>query len=174
MTTANAYRLSTKTINGQSAVVITDTNGIVIKSQDALAFIQALQAAYDTIDDTTVDLTNKATTASYLAHSDEDPIEHYSVYILKLEQNKYYVGISGDVPKRLRQHGAGKGAKWTQKYHPIGEPYINYLGEITYKEALRWENKYTRQMIAKHGIENVRGGSDCQLELTPAQIAKYS
>jgi predicted GIY-YIG superfamily endonuclease len=164
MTTANAYRLSSKTINGKSAVVITDTNGIIIKSQDAMAFIQALQATYNMIDDTIVDQTNKATTAAYLAHSDEDPIEHYSVYILKLEQNKYYVGISGDVPKRLRQHGAGKGAKWSQKYHPIGEPYIHYLGEITYKTALKYENRYTRSMIDKYGADNVRGGSDCKID----------
>ena len=43
-----------------------------------------------------------------------------TIYILKCEDDKYYVGkIASNVWKRIKQHFDGKGAKWTQKYKPV-------------------------------------------------------
>ena len=43
-----------------------------------------------------------------------------NVYILRLLAGKYYVGISKNPQKRIKDHFAGKGAGWTRTYAPIG------------------------------------------------------
>ena len=62
------------------------------------------------------------------------------VYVLKLEDGKFYVGKSKDVDARLREHR--KGAKkwaWTAKYKPVpGDDAILYLdkmGHNTHEDA---------------------------------------
>ena len=42
-----------------------------------------------------------------------------SVYVLKLEQNKYYVGVSKNVYKRIQEHFNSNGSQWTKLYNPI-------------------------------------------------------
>lgn len=37
-----------------------------------------------------------------------------TVYVLKQEQGKSYVGISGDFNSRLDQHQFGEGVEWTK------------------------------------------------------------
>ena len=41
------------------------------------------------------------------------------IYILQLEQNKYYVGKTGNPQFRLNNHITGSGSAWTKKYKPI-------------------------------------------------------
>jgi predicted GIY-YIG superfamily endonuclease len=41
-----------------------------------------------------------------------------TVYVLQLEDGKYYVGKTADLPKRFKEHREGNGAAWT----------INYIG----------------------------------------------
>ena len=41
-----------------------------------------------------------------------------SVYVLECINNKYYVGKSLNLERRLKEHFNGRGAKWTQKYSP--------------------------------------------------------
>ena len=44
------------------------------------------------------------------------------IYVLKLEENKYYIGQSKDTEQRKRLHLKGKqGSEWTKKYKPIEE-----------------------------------------------------
>jgi putative endonuclease len=38
----------------------------------------------------------------------------YSIYILRLSDNRLYIGISKDPQKRLKYHQASKGAKFTK------------------------------------------------------------
>jgi predicted GIY-YIG superfamily endonuclease len=43
-----------------------------------------------------------------------------SIYILKLEENKWYVGKTyRKVKERFQEHLDGKGSSWTKKYKPI-------------------------------------------------------
>ena len=44
----------------------------------------------------------------------------YFLYILALEDDNYYVGISRDVYKRYNEHVNHKGAHFTRIYPPIG------------------------------------------------------
>ena len=76
-----------------------------------------------------------------------------NIYILKLADNKYYVGKSKDPEKRFLEHADGNGSTWTAKYEPI-----EILKVI--KDASPFdEDKFVKEYMSKHGIENVRGGS---------------
>lgn len=86
--------------------------------------------------------------------------KHWWLYVLKLEQGKYYVGItSKSVEARFAQHKKGfAGASWTKKYKPLEIYYSQDLGVVTKEKAELFEAKTTRKYIEKYGLDNVRGG----------------
>tara|TARA_B100000902_G_C26962149_1_gene741056 strand:+ start:155 stop:601 length:447 start_codon:yes stop_codon:yes gene_type:complete len=75
-----------------------------------------------------------------------------SVYVLKLEQNKYYIGESINPEKRINSHFNGKGPLYTRLYPPI-----RVLKPITKRQPELWELSETIYRMAYHGIDNVRG-----------------
>jgi len=83
-----------------------------------------------------------------------------NIYILSLEGGKYYVGKSEDVIHRYQQHMNGGGSSWTRKYKPISL-------EKTIENASPFdEDKITKEYMSKYGIDNVRGGSYVEIELS--------
>ena len=83
-----------------------------------------------------------------------------NIYILRLEGGKYYVGKSEDVINRYQQHMNGGGSSWTRKYKPISL-------EKTIENASPFEeDKITKEYMSKYGIDNVRGGSYVEIELS--------
>ena len=88
-----------------------------------------------------------------------------TIYILKLEGGNYYVGKADNPSRRYQEHVEGKGSAWTKKWKPISVERI-----IPGASPLD-EDKYTKEMMMKHGISNVRGGSYVRLELEPQEIA---
>ena len=42
-----------------------------------------------------------------------------NIYILKLKNNKYYIGKTNNPQFRLTQHFDSNGSAWTKKYKPI-------------------------------------------------------
>ena len=87
-----------------------------------------------------------------------------SVYILKLIDNKYYIGRSSNPYERIQQHFDGCGSMWTKKYQPID------IIEIIENCNNFDEDKYTIQYMANYGIENVRGGAFVQIKLSINEI----
>jgi hypothetical protein len=87
------------------------------------------------------------------------------IYVLKCENNKYYVGRTKNIEKRVIQHFTLDGSKWTKKYKPI-EIINQYDGDEFDEE------KYTLLTMDKYGIENVRGGSYCKMKLSKYDIDK--
>jgi predicted GIY-YIG superfamily endonuclease/ribosomal protein L37E len=87
-------------------------------------------------------------------------------YTLKLKSGKWYVGYTTRGIKRILEHLDADGAKWTKKYSPV-EPIPYSQSEPGKTKATRKnkpnsdEDKLTLQLMEKHGIENVRGGSWC-------------
>ena len=76
------------------------------------------------------------------------------VYVLKLEQDKYYVGWSGRKDlSRIEEHFSGKGAQWTKRYKPIRLVHIIPDGTMLDEEAV------TLWLAFEKGFGNVRGGS---------------
>ena len=72
------------------------------------------------------------------------------VYVLELEDDCWYVGITMNLNQRLSQHWSGQGAKWTRLHKPDKVAFIKYMG---------CEQEIVEEMIAQHGRELVRGGS---------------
>ena len=93
-------------------------------------------------------------------NQDKDEIKHWWLYVLKLEEGKYYVGITSKTPEhRMQQHLNGfAGARWTKKYKPVELFYKKDLGETTLERAQEYENKVTRKYMKEYGYNNVRGG----------------
>lgn len=87
-----------------------------------------------------------------------------SIYILELENNKYYVGKSNNTSSRIKNHLYSKGSYWTQKYKPVK------ILEIIENCDVYDEEKYTLKYMDKYGINNVRGGSFAQINLSNTQI----
>jgi len=86
-----------------------------------------------------------------------------NIYILKLKENKYYIGKSDNVLNRFQQHINGNGSSWTRKYNPISiEKIIENVSSFE-------EDKITKEYMSKYGIDNVRGGSYVEIELTELQ-----
>tara|TARA_E500000318_G_scaffold111297_2_gene129353 strand:- start:354 stop:653 length:300 start_codon:yes stop_codon:yes gene_type:complete len=81
------------------------------------------------------------------------------IYVLKLEFEKYYIGITLNLNLRLAQHFAGEGSQWTKKFKPIDIIECFYIDCDEEKE-----NKITIDYIKKYGFGNVRGGRYCKLE----------
>lgn len=87
------------------------------------------------------------------------------IYVLKCENNKYYVGRTKNIEKRIIQHFTLNGSKWTKKYKPI--KIINQYDGDEFDEE-----KHTLLTMDKYGIENVRGGSYCKMKLSKYDIDK--
>lgn len=86
------------------------------------------------------------------------------VYVLQLENGKYYVGISKSPYKRIVDHFNNNGACWTKIYKPL--EIIEVIPDCDFYD----EDKYTRKYMDKFGIDNVRGGSYTNMKLDKTAI----
>ena len=77
-------------------------------------------------------------------------------YVLKLENDKFYVGKSWNLNMRLGQHFTGKGSKWTKLHSPL-ELLEVVLGDV--------ERETTLKYMETTGWVNVRGAGWCQVKL---------
>ena len=80
----------------------------------------------------------------------------FYVYQLGLECNKFYVGQTEDLDKRINEHFAGNGAKWTKRFMPKYRHHHETFND--YIESINRENVLTCTLFLEHGINNVRGG----------------
>jgi len=87
-----------------------------------------------------------------------------TVYVLKLENNKYYVGKTRDFEKRYTKHMNGLASSWTRFHKPQ-----SCILRICPSEPFD-EDKYTKQYMTMYGIENVRGGAYANPVLCDMQI----
>lgn len=77
----------------------------------------------------------------------------YTIYLLILEQNKYYVGYTDNFLKRFEEHKNGNGSVWTSVYKPI-----SFNIKSCSQERYIWgEAELFFETVMKYGIENVRG-----------------
>jgi predicted GIY-YIG superfamily endonuclease len=91
---------------------------------------------------------------------------HYWLYVLRLEQGKWYVGITTKTPEiRMQEHSSGvRAAYWTAIHKPIEIAHREDLGATTKAQAEKRENKMTRALMKQRGINNVRGGDLTDVE----------
>lgn len=59
------------------------------------------------------------------------------LYILQCADGSYYTGITDDLPRRLSEHNAGKGAKYTRGRGPVTLRYCKQMASKS--DALKEE-----------------------------------
>lgn len=75
-------------------------------------------------------------------------------YVLKLSNNKYYVGASNNPEARAEEHASKtRSCPWVSDNLPIRLVFV-YENKSKYDEDIR-----TKELMSKYGIDNVRGGS---------------
>ena len=80
----------------------------------------------------------------------------WQVYVLRCGDGTLYTGIARDADKRLAQHRAGKGARYTRGRGPLAMAYVEEVA--THGEALRREAAIRR--LGRAGKEAlIKGGS---------------
>jgi predicted GIY-YIG superfamily endonuclease len=82
------------------------------------------------------------------------------IYILELIASKYYIGKTTNPDFRLESHFNANGSVWTHMYKPL-----KVIELISGCDSFD-EDKYTLKYMEKYGIDNVRGGSFCQIKLS--------
>jgi predicted GIY-YIG superfamily endonuclease len=82
---------------------------------------------------------------------------HPSVYVLKLEDECYYIGITFNLNLRMAQHWSSQGAKWTKLHKPVS------IVEVIYPATVENENEITLKYMKLFGKDLVRGGNWCQV-----------
>jgi|SRR6185437_10722285 len=82
-----------------------------------------------------------------------------SVYVLKLANDKYYIGYSTNVYERITQHWHKKGAEWTKFHKPVKTI------EILHDKDKAYETQLTLEYMRKYGWQNVRGGPYVQVNM---------
>lgn len=90
--------------------------------------------------------------------------ENINLYLLKLENGKYYVGRSEKSSKQLKENIPQPNIEWTKKYLPIS------IVEVLPMFHPKNEDIYVKSCMKRYGIPNVRGGSYIQMCLTPNTI----
>lgn len=81
------------------------------------------------------------------------------IYVLKLIDERYYVGRTGNILRRIKQHFSGYGAKYTKEFKPL--KVIEVKEEFTNDD----ERKMTFKYVDKYGWEKVRGSYWCSIEI---------
>jgi predicted GIY-YIG superfamily endonuclease len=103
------------------------------------------------------DIERAMVTTTDLSHAYFPPALSY-VYVLRLQDECYYVGTSETLGKRLHDHFCGQGSAWTQLHRPA------CVVEIT--EGGKAEEKVkTLEYMQKQGWEKVRGYAWTQKDL---------
>jgi hypothetical protein len=90
------------------------------------------------------------------------------IYILQLQQGKYYVGKTTNPSFRIDSHFNANGSVWTKKYAPI--KVLEVIPDCDDYD----EDKHTKIYMDRYGIDNVRGGSFVQVKLDEATINHLS
>lgn len=80
------------------------------------------------------------------------------VYILKLEDDCWYVGTTSNFNYRLAQHNCGQGSKWTRAHKPVAIAEVLVGGTAV-------EKAKTLEYMSRYGFKVVRGGGWCQMEI---------
>ena len=94
-------------------------------------------------------------------------INHPQVYVLELNNGKYYVGHAVDVYRRLRNHKSNGGSIWTKEH---GVKAVLQVTDGNHDD----ENSITIEIMNKFGWENVRGGKWCKdLKSEPNDVKLY-
>jgi predicted GIY-YIG superfamily endonuclease len=87
------------------------------------------------------------------------------IYVLALENDKYYVGKTCNLARRLDEHYNGDGAAWTKLYKPL-KCLVTHVSTSRFDESV-----VTKEWMLTKGINNVRGGPYTQVHLSKTTMS---
>lgn len=83
-----------------------------------------------------------------------------TVYILKLENDKYYIGrTTKSIYERVLEHSLGEASAWTKLNKPLE------IVDFKFNADKFDTDLYVKKYMDKYGISNVRGGSYTSIRL---------
>jgi len=77
----------------------------------------------------------------------------YRVYVLKNRNGRFYIGVSGDIERRIQQHNTGE-SRWTKERGPW--TLVWQSDESSLSEARKLE-KRLKQQKGGHGLFHLMG-----------------
>jgi predicted GIY-YIG superfamily endonuclease len=83
-----------------------------------------------------------------------------SIYVLRLITEKYYIGKSKNIDKRILSHFSNSGSEWTKMYKPL--EVVEIIKNVNNFE----EDKKVKEYMLKYGIDSVRGGTYSKINLS--------
>lgn len=94
-----------------------------------------------------------------------------SLYVLRLAEEKYYVGQARNPAQRIEDHFRGNGSSWTQLHKPVEVVKILETNASTWRAAVEIETFLTLELMKIYGWQNVRGGSYTASTLACAPVS---
>lgn len=91
--------------------------------------------------------------------TEDTPLITPIIYVLKLENDKYYVGKTSNLEARIEQHKNEQNCEWIIKY-----PFVSLLSSHN-QTSIHDENNTALEMIETYGLDNVRGGFLCYMQV---------
>jgi predicted GIY-YIG superfamily endonuclease len=88
------------------------------------------------------------------------------IYVLKLVDDRYYVGRTSNILRRIKEHFTEGGSIYTKKYKPLK------VIEIEEEKTRDDERIKTLSIMEKYGWEKVRGACWCCIEIKKPNIEK--
>jgi putative endonuclease len=79
-------------------------------------------------------------------------------YVLKLEKDNYYVGMTTKPEQRFDQHFSGNGSKWTQVHKPVEVVHVEKHKNVETAKKAETQTYYQAKNI--HGKDKVRGAGN--------------
>lgn len=96
---------------------------------------------------------------------------HY-LYVLKCEEDSFYIGVTTNVNRRFRQHESGKGANFTRRRKPLSIHKVARLGVMTLREAEKYEDACVIQYIRSLGADRCKGGRFFTDKVSPKNMRR--
>lgn len=91
------------------------------------------------------------------------------VYVLSLEKGCKYVGTTRDPLRRMEEHMTGKGSVWTRLHPPASSEYYKLVEFEEDEMAVLEEDRLTKELMLRYGVERVRGGIYVMAKLSGRQ-----
>ena len=82
-----------------------------------------------------------------------------TIFVLKLECEKYFVGYSRNFDKAIKNHKKGKASSWTKKYPVIEVLETQSMRCNREHQIISVADEIVHRYFDKYGARNVRGGS---------------
>jgi predicted GIY-YIG superfamily endonuclease len=86
------------------------------------------------------------------------------VYVLQLVEDRYYIGRTTNIFRRIEEHFTNNGSIYTKNFKPIK------VIEVVEEKSIEDERYKTLEYMEKYGWERVRGSYWCSLEISQPKI----